>query len=79
MVVELLFCLPVSNGHLESVFSQLKLVKSERRTGLGEDRLDQLVRISVETPALAQWDPSSAVELWWRDNTGHSCKTNVVF
>ena len=26
VVVELLFCLPVSNGHLECVFSQLKLV-----------------------------------------------------
>ena len=63
-VVELPFCLPVSNGHLERVFSQLKLVKSEQRTCLGEDRLDQLVCISVEAPVLAQWDPSSAVELW---------------
>ena len=68
-VVELLFCLPVSNGHLERVFSQLKLVKSEQRTCLGEDRLDQLVCISVEAPVLAQWDPSSTVELWWRDKT----------
>ena len=73
-VVELLFCLPVSNSHLERVFSQLKLVKSERRTCLGEDRLDQLVRISVEAPVLAQWDPSSTVELWWRDKT---CQLNI--
>ena len=28
-VVELLFCLSVSNGHLERVFSQLKLIKGE--------------------------------------------------
>ena len=68
-VVELLFCLPVSNGHLECVFSQLKLVKSERRTCLGEDRLDQLIRINLEAPVLAQWDPSSAVKLWWQDKT----------
>ena len=68
-LAELLFCLPVSNGHLERVFSQLKLIKSERRTSLGEDRLDQLVRINVEAPPLSKWDPSSAVELWWRDRT----------
>ena len=68
-VVELLFCLPVSNGHLERVFSQLKLIKSERRTCLGEDRLDQLIRINVEAPVLSQWDASNAVDLWWRDKT----------
>ena len=63
-VVELLFCLPVSNGHLERIFSQLKLIKAERRTCLGEDRLDQLIRISVEAPPLSKWDASKAVELW---------------
>ena len=68
-VVELLFCLPVSNGHLERVFSQLKLIKGERRTSLGEDQLDQLIRINVEAPALSQWDASNAVELWLHDRT----------
>ena len=68
-VLELLFCLPVSNGHLERVFSQLKLIKGERRTSLGEDQLDQLIRINVEAPALSQWDASNAVELWLHDRT----------
>ena len=49
-VVELLFCLPMSNGHLERVFSQLKLIKINRRTRLGEDTLDRLIRINVEGP-----------------------------
>ena len=61
-VVELLYCLPVSNAHLERVFSQLKLIKGERHTSLGEDQLDH---INVEAPALSQWDASNAVELWW--------------
>lgn len=73
-VVELLFCLPVSNGHLERVFSQLKLINGERCTSLGEDRLDQLIHINVEAPALSQWDASNAVELWWRDRT---CRLNI--
>ena len=29
-IIELLFCLPLSNGHLERVFSQLKLIKTNR-------------------------------------------------
>ena len=36
-VIELLFCLPISNGHLESVFSQLKLINVNRRTYLCEE------------------------------------------
>ena len=68
-LVELLFCLPMSNGHLERLFSQLKLIKSDRRSSLSEDRLDQLLRISVDAPSLAKWDASGAVQLWWNDKT----------
>ncbi len=46
---------PMDQGVLR-VFSQLKIVKSNRRTSLGEDSLDQLVRITVEGPPLSQWD-----------------------
>ena len=63
-VVELLFSLPVSNGRLERVLSQLKIVKSNRRTSLGEDNLDQLVRITVEGPPLSQWNATGAIDLW---------------
>ena len=66
-VVELLFCLPMSNGHLERVFSQLKLIKVNRRTCLGEDTLDRLIRINVEGPPLSKWDASGALELWQKD------------
>ena len=65
-VVELLFCLPVSNGPLERVFSQLKLIKTNRCTKLGQDRLDSLMRIKVEGPALSEWDATRSVELWWQ-------------
>ena len=59
-VVELLFCLPLSNGHLESIFSHLKIIKHDRRTHLSEDRLDQLVRIKVDGPPLEKWDAIDA-------------------
>ena len=63
-VIELLFCLPMANGRLERVFSQLKLIKTNRRTNLGEDSLDYLVRVNVEGPPLSEWDASRAFELW---------------
>ena len=28
-----------------------------------------LLRIKVDAPPLAQWDPSAAVDLWWKDKT----------
>lgn len=66
-VAELLFTLPVSNGRLERVFSQLKLIKSSTRTCLKEDTLDQLVRITVEGPPLSQWDASGSIRKWFTD------------
>ena len=66
-VVELLFCLPMSNGHLERVFSQLKLIEVNRRTCLGEGTLDRLIRINVEGPPLSKWDANGALELWQKD------------
>lgn len=63
-VVELLFCIPVSNGHLERMFSQLKLIKTDRRSQLGEESMDNLLR-KVETPPLEQWDATGALNLWW--------------
>ena len=62
---ELLFSLSMSNGHLERIFSQLKLIKTNRSTGLGEGRLDSLLRIVTTGPPLSEWDASGAVQLWW--------------
>ena len=51
-LAELLFSLPMSNGHSERIFSQLKLIKTNRRTGLGEGRLDSLLCIVTTGPPL---------------------------
>ena len=72
-VVALLFCLPFANGRVEKVFSQLKLIKNNRRTCLKEDTLDHLLRINTEGPPLADWDANHALELWLSDKT---CRVN---
>ena len=64
-IVELLFCLPLSNGHLERLFSQLKLIKTNRRVCLSEDTLGALLRINNDGPPLAQWDAIGVMQLWW--------------
>ena len=62
---ELLFSLPFSNGKVERIFSMLKLVKTDRRTNLHTDTLQDLLEIQVEGPALENFCPSDAVNLWW--------------
>lgn len=67
-LISLLFCLPVSNGKLERIFSLMKNIKSMRRTSLGEDTLDDLLRIA-QGPDVSEWNPKSALKLWWDDKT----------
>ena len=62
----------MSNGHVERVFSTLKLIKSDYRNCLSEEYLDDVVRIMVEGPPLSQWDSSGAIQLWWKDKQRRS-------
>lgn len=66
-VIELLFCLPMANGHLERVFSQLKFIKTKLRTCLGENQLDDLMRIQIEGPPLSEWDATGSINLWLKE------------
>ena len=50
---------------MEHVFSQLKVIKTNRRTCLGEDRLDSLLCIATTGPPLSNWDATPAVQLRW--------------
>ena len=44
-LVELVFAIPLSNGHVECCFSPLKFTKYDRILCLKQDRLDNLLRI----------------------------------
>ena len=66
----MLFCLPLSNGHLERVFSQMKLIKNDHRINLTENRLDELFRmINCCGPPIDQWDPLKAISEWYKEKT----------
>ena len=53
-LIELLFCIPASYGVF--FFPILKLIKTDRRSTLGEYRLDHVLQIAVDCPPLAQWN-----------------------
>ena len=50
----------------------MKSSKSERRTSLGEDQFDNLLRIALDSPVLSDWDPDGAMQLWWK---AKQCRT----
>ena len=52
VLVELLFCILVANGRVEQLFSYLKIIKSNKQSSLGEERLGHLLRIKVDAPSL---------------------------
>ena len=51
------------------VFSSLKLITTDGRNRLREDKLDHLVRIAVDGPPFHQWDDKESVQLWWKSST----------
>ena len=67
---ELVFSLPFANGHVERMFSTLKIIKTERRTNLKSSTLLDLLEIKAEGPPFASFSAGKAVSLWWDD-----CKT----
>ena len=70
-LAELLFSLPASNGIVERVFSWLKIIKSDKRTSLANDTLNDLLTVSMMNCSLKDFDPDKATDLWWRVPSVH--------
>ena len=66
-IARLLFSLPCTTAKVERVFSQLKLIKNDRRTKLKQTTLLDLMEVTVEGPAIADFSADSAIEGWWND------------
>ena len=64
---QLAFCLPFSNGRVEQMFSCLKAVKTDRRTALNNDTLNDLLEVYIEGPPLSSFNADAAIKLWWQD------------
>ena len=66
-LAQLLLALPASNGKLERSFSQMNIIKTNKRSLLSNNTLDDLLLIDVDGTALAGFNPDSAIDLWWKN------------
>ena len=67
VLIELLLSLPSSNGKLERAFSQLNVIKTNKRSILSNESLDDLLMLSINGPPLKEFCPDAAIDLWWKD------------
>ena len=56
--------LPASSAQVERLFSTMKRIKTAQRNRLKTKTLDNLMRISIEGPAVTHWDPYPALRKW---------------
>ena len=56
-----------SNGRVEQIFSSMKVLKTDRRTNMQSDTLNDIMEIYVEGPPLSSFSPDNAIQLWWND------------
>ena len=64
ILVKILFSLPASNGKLERVFSQVNLIKNEKRTLLSNETLNDLLVLTSDQTPLNEYSPDNAIDLW---------------
>ncbi|KAI0222661.1 hypothetical protein LSAT2_026077 [Lamellibrachia satsuma] len=63
-LVDIILSLPAHSADAERGFSEMKLVKTDWRSKLGNDILTDLLHISFHTASIADFDPTAAIHLW---------------
>lgn len=63
-VIDLVLALPASSAEVERGFSQLKILKSDIRSTLSEERLNDLLAVKLLSADIQNFDPLPAIELW---------------
>ena len=64
--MELLLITPILNAVVERMFSTMARMKPHLRNRMSRDRLDSLLRISEKGPSVKDYDPTAAIERWYR-------------
>ena len=63
-LMDLVLTLPVSTAECERGFSWLKRTKTDWRSSLHTKSLNNLMCVALESPSIAEFDPTHPVELW---------------
>lgn len=64
-LVKIMLVLPISSAVCERGFSTVNRIKSDARASLHTDTVEDLIRISVEGPALEDYDARQDVKVWF--------------
>ena len=65
MLAEITLILPLSTACCERGFSVMGKIKSDWRSCLSVEVLDCLMRIRIEGPTVAEFDPQPGLNFWW--------------
>ena len=68
-LVEIMTALPISTAQCERGFSAQRRIKTEARTRLHPETVGDLIRISLEGPDVAEFDPTVYAESWLNEST----------
>ena len=63
-LVEIMFSISCSTAKAERSFSAMNLIKTPNRCSLHEDTLQHLLRVYIEGPPLAGFNPDPAIDKW---------------
>ena len=62
-VIDLIRTKPASSAENKRGFSQMKLVKTDRRSRMNNPALNDLMNIQLESPSVSSFDPDPAIGL----------------
>ena len=68
-LVEIMIALPISTAQCERGFSAQGRIKTAARTRLNPETVGDLIRISLEGPDIANFDPTVYAESWLNEST----------
>lgn len=63
-VIDLMLTLPPTSVTCETTFSQMKLIKTSRRTRLQPSTLRDLLVVKLESPDVKAFNPEPAIDHW---------------
>ncbi len=64
-VLRLLATIPCSTAEVERGFSAMTVLKTELRSLLTNEHLNELLAIKMLTPDVGLYNPEKAMDLWW--------------
>ncbi|KAK0134949.1 Zinc finger protein 862 [Merluccius polli] len=77
-LMDLVMSIPVSTADCERGFNTMKQVKTDWRSKLTSASLTDLLMVQLSSPEIRNYDPSTAIDLWWNTETIYQRRPNFM-